>query len=1268
MNNDIHTLFRSLQRLVDTCADHDVTFDICVESADREAYHSTLGALNDCISRIASSGISREELAGALNEFRPEDAPDLSGIIDPQVLLPLMGLPFTRDQEDRIRTACRIWADAVIPSGPSQLEQYLVSHIRPLTLADLLDPANTRMQRFPAMLLIELGIKGRSGLSGPVFETGDDIPVPVSDDPALFSGLLSQALFRFFIRKGFIPKVFFRSLLMNAIFDAAVIETGGEEALSGILREDDPPVSVYTVAGHELAREEEGINDVRMLYRVVHEIRSPAQDEPAVTSPGNRVPFSLLEQCAALVLAGWATARSSSVIAENRTVDEMSRPDETPKKTTVAIILDWINTTARDPAGRSSPGDNRIRELNKTIKETEHLLRAITGNYSWCSAPMAPAPGTFRPPAIIRPGQKVLLYDRDVMAFRSPVACRALALEALYREWFGVRIHARDRPETGGDAFMRLAGIAFTPRAIQKGCRIHPGVIRLFETLAGEEYDPVIRPVEKNLLLELTLPDQFLAGACAEGRTGRPARDLVDLRDIVFSALDATRDARNDLADPALTDETCIRILHERIWPYLENLSFSPDIRSGEQGVAQGMYHDERPPQILPVGEAKRVDTSVPSTNPAIGSATGWTIAGTGPSLLEPDGLDIPGGPSQRGNGTLPDGNDHPPASGRGGAATHNHPLPGSDCDRQTGHVPSEITGDIEKLLHACKKGLGMLDHSRAGHKSPSVKGTPAEALADTPGSIEDLARETASIAASIHHGVTALSEKGMKGDRGTDGHLPIPGPQHGSAEQWDTPLKLSEKVQKAAGEFLKAVSGMKEDCGLQGPGPEGDSMTGSRTGMTRKALLELQQAGIEFQKIAGATIVTESDEWRASMHFHETDEIPGDTGQPESRRSGRLEPAFTTDTAGSEELWESLSYFDASYSDGSEQSDDGLPGRRITGEVADRRYEQGEQALTREAEQYLSALRQRTPGDWETMDEKAERIRRVALFESHRVREDDYTLYQRFYQPVAGLVAVARKNIQQALQKNRSHRDLTELLTGDDIDEENLAAVRTTMRIFKDEGREPDRTQWCLSLLIDASSSMHDETVTRKLESTIRTAILFGEALYRIDGIKFEIAAFADTEYIPLKRYQDEWNIHQGCYLISQVIQASGGTNDVGAVSSAIDRMNRLRMASGANRMIFIISDGQSGVGGREQMKMILSHNRETRIFGWGVGPDMEKIEETYRPYGTWVPDIADLPRSMGEILRREIARPAMIGWREDQRQSDCHADEGEGEQICTN
>jgi hypothetical protein len=528
--------------------------------------------------------------------------------------------------------------------------------------------------------------------------------------------------------------------------------------------------------------------------------------------------------------------------------------------------------------------------------------------------------------------------------------------------------------------------------------------------------------------------------------------------------------------------------------------------------------------------------------------------------------------------------------------------------------------------------------------------------------SLHDLAREIDDLTNRLGAQLRELRDA-QPGEEETGPSGPAMGRPPGKGQEMDDLLKTSENVFRAAGEFRKAVNDLEREIRESGSGPGASRI---RTGMTRKTLMDLQEAGVEFQRMTGASFRSRPGESRPLVRVPDQPEEPAPAQPPRSARTGPVAPAFMADAVDSAEVWESLSYFDASYGDDEDQGEDGASTGLYTRGTAEQRYVQGEQALTHEAARYLSALQHRTRSEWESIEEKAERIRQIALFETNEVGEDDFAMYQRFYQPVAGLVGVARKNIQQALQKNRATRDLTELSSGDDIDEENLAAVRTTMRIFRDSGKQEDRATWCLSLLLDASSSMHDETVAKKLEATIRTAILFGEALNRVQGITFEIAAFSDTEYIPLKRYQDDWNIHQGCYLIRQLIRASGGTNDVGAVGSALDRMNRLRMAAGANKMIFIISDGQSGVGGREQMRKILARHKEVRIFGWGIGPDMEKIEETYRPYGTHVREIADLPRSLGEVLRRELGRPAMAGWKEE-RPGTAAAETMAGETPCT-
>src|SRR5690606_9132787 len=218
-----------------------------------------------------------------------------------------------------------------------------------------------------------------------------------------------------------------------------------------------------------------------------------------------------------------------------------------------------------------------------------------------------------------------------------------------------------------------------------------------------------------------------------------------------------------------------------------------------------------------------------------------------------------------------------------------------------------------------------------------------------------------------------------------------------------------------------------------------------------KEAFRELQEAEVEFQRRCAASASVYED---GGLQIRLSEEA-GDPGtRPPTTSRGRLTTPSVPDPSCYPDVWDCFAYSAATYDHGSRSEPEGPSG---TGKspIEQKPYDPGEQALTREAEQYLSTLKQRTKSDWETIEEKAERIRRIALFESHAVGEDDYTTYQRFYQPVAGLIGVARKNIQQALQKSRGSRDLNELMTGDDIDEENLAAVRTTMRIFRDRERE---------------------------------------------------------------------------------------------------------------------------------------------------------------------------------------------------------------------
>ena len=1231
MKDEISQLFGYLQRLIGSCAEHDITTDIFVGPADPEAYRAALEGVRGCSERIIASGITREQLLSLFMEHGGDYRSMLLGLVEPWDLIPLIVPAFTPVQEELIGAACREWAMATVPDDAESMASQIMSAVQPLALADLLSPLATGMLRFPAIMQLQTAGRGDLEMVRPAWDTGTRILVPATDDRAVFCGQLDLTIFWYLSGKGIIASPCIPEPVLQALYNIGVLRGASIEALAHAFASEGDLVTDLFRAGEGLAREMESITDIRILFRIVLAkfLHTPRPDNESVKDEDFTPSHNKIRQLSGHVLAGFVTARA-----------------ETSDRTCVDLVLDFIRSVAVRPSGRADPAPGQLRELERNVQEHEQLLRAVTGQYTWRATPMPPGSGGYRPVADLWPDRYLFIYDQEEMAYRSPDASKALVMEALYRHLYGLQPSDCDAKKEDENWYCRIVSVIGVQRAVQTGTLVHPGVTRWLKRLYNEEYDPVNRMVDKSRITRLSLPDQFLEMAVFEGRTGEQAPDTGDAS--VEHALYVTSQARKEIGTPQLTDDMCLTIINDQIWPVFRQLcTYAQGIAAETGSVSAGGFQRGAPlNMITPRGSAPRVDTTVPSAHHPENSLTGKAIEGKGKSLLDDDGLLVPGGHS--GTGTKPTGreatehnqNAQPEGPGHGTASC---PYPADTTGNNgKGGLEPGIQETARRMMEACTKSRELLDElSPAGNIGETENGTNRETLS----ALRDLAGKINTMAGTIEREVRDSRAMNIPGVNERTQPESSPGRIHEGGKLSEDLLKTIETVKKATCEYRDALKKVERTI------ESSDSDPGTiqhLTGMTKKAFMDLQQAGTEFQRLSGGPSLTGSE--RPMVRLPEADDDPDSDRAISATRRGRLEPSFVADTGYTPGVWESLSYFDASFDDGTQAEPEGPLSGRQSSDIAERRFEQNTQALTREATLYLSALRQRTRSDWETIDEKAERVRRVALLESHTVGQDDYATYQRFYQPVAGLTGVARKNIQQALQKTRASRDLNELTTGDDIDEENLAAVRTTMRIFRDRGREPDKTRWCISLLIDASSSMHDETVARKLQATIQTAILFGEAVNRITGIRFEIAAFSDTEYIPLKRYQDDWNIHQGCYLIRQVVQATGGTNDVGAVSSALDRMNRLRMSAGANRMIFVISDGQSGVGGREQMRTILSTNKSTRIFGWGIGPDMEKIEETYRPYGTWVRDISDLPRSMGEVLRRELGRPAMAGWKDDQ------------------
>ena len=282
MNDEVRQLFRFLTRLLDSCADHDVITDALVSPADPEAYRAALDGIRDCIGRIQASGITRDQLACVISELDESSPLFAGGTIDPVDLIPLILAKFTSTQETLVCSACDEWGQALDPANPEETATTIRSAISPLSLADLLSPHVTRMQRFPAFLALEAGEKIPLPGTIPFFEADDRILIAPSDDPALFAGQIHPAVFRFLVRRRILSDPFFPDLVIQALGDIGVIREGGYDALERIFPDETPPAGVLFRAGQALFRESGPVTDVRTLFGLS---RKEVQPEKELTLP-----------------------------------------------------------------------------------------------------------------------------------------------------------------------------------------------------------------------------------------------------------------------------------------------------------------------------------------------------------------------------------------------------------------------------------------------------------------------------------------------------------------------------------------------------------------------------------------------------------------------------------------------------------------------------------------------------------------------------------------------------------------------------------------------------------------------------------------------------------------------------------------------------------------------------------------------------------------------------------------------------------------------
>ena len=714
------------------------------------------------------------------------------------------------------------------------------------------------MQRFPAFLALEAGEKIPLPGTIPFFEADDRILIAPSDDPALFAGQIHPAVFRFLVRRSILSDPFFPDLVIQALGDIGVIREGGYGALERIFSDEISPAGELFRAGQVVFLESGMVTDVRTLFWV-----SLKEGEA-----GSVTDFAGMERSSGHVLAGMLAASS----------DPME----------IRQVLDFVRSAAGRPSGRAEPGPGPARDLEKGMQENEQLLRAVTGDYAWRAVPMHPESCMFRPLVDLWPERHLLLYDPAELAYRSPDAARALVMEAWYGMRFRLDTSGCDTPDDPW--YPRLVRVLGIPGALRKGSALHPGVSRWIDQFCREEYSLVNLCADRSRISRLPLPDQFLEGVLCEARTGDPAVHIRD--EAIQYALRMTFEARMEME--TATDEECTRIIRDRVWPVFGQVCLAPDGygvagSASSSGTAKGTALP-----FSPRGTVARQDETVQSPQQPSSAFTGRALTGESNSRSGDGGIPLPTG-SSRATMQSGDQSSDPGVPGSGSGHVPREGSPGRG-DRSSG-----VAATMDSMMDACTRSRDLLD---------TLASSPGQGDGPLPDTLPEDPNETASALSALSRKIEdlagALSQQ-LHGHRDAERTGPdIPG--H-NPEELDGLLKVSDKVGKVAREFKESVGELGRQIRAGGSGHD---TTGQLTGISRKVLEDLQEAGAEFQRLSADSSLFQEDRTRPAIR------VPDADNEPASRmsilRMGHLDPAFVPDTTYTPDVWENFSYFDATF------------------------------------------------------------------------------------------------------------------------------------------------------------------------------------------------------------------------------------------------------------------------------------------------------------------------------------------------------------------
>ncbi|MFA5100575.1 MAG: VWA domain-containing protein, partial [Candidatus Omnitrophota bacterium] len=1276
----VRNYYLAKRALVQACAQVNPLTGQIMQAADQDGYDK---ALNDIMSnaRLAQTLVERgSDLIAAVDsvrsdkEFKPEE------IKERQEIIHAAGYEFNAEQKAIIDSLAREWSKVVAePKYQQQVYEKIIAATVPLSAERFLSAKFTQQYDIIVnMILGMFGVLEKSGLSATASMKIKESFIIMQRYPDMvqFRGSLSHEMFHFLGREGYIPLPHYSELVAHAISTAEFYKIGGPEAIKRI--ECGLRLELFE-AGRKLARTEKSLKTLIPVSETTYNVIGNHHAASGWLNGEAKVNIASLdiEREMGRVLAGWAVG-----VNEDLGIDIK------------VSLFEFARNVLSQPRGMAPLTPEDLKGVMGIAREIEILAHTLSGNYHLTMVPWRPVWEGDQPSwRIIKEWNEFHFVPED-LAYLPQQAALGLAMEELLRLlYFNPRVIEAEMKTDG--LFMTLIQVMQTPRAVKKGLKSWPGAEAWFNKLYEEQYDKASEFMKKIRTQQMPLYIQYLEAALYEARRNRPDAQFCDEK--VVKALEKTKKVRAAAVD-AVKDHGFYKIVKKDIWPVLQELykqsekdqtaqqQFEEMVKNNQvqlPGPQQQMAGAGSTPSLkgMPSQQRQQVEKQIeqalkqmtPQQKEQLAKEVAEKLAqaekefarqnlglGTVPQQITPQPQE-PRLPSKQqcqigdlrqlakeARETSEDINDQvdsmmkqmeqaknaqrdltQKAGSIRQSAADKQPQQqdARELERQSRDIKErseQLSKDAEKLSGLSKK---MKDQACELCKDRQESEQACKDSQDLNGRSQDIQNKTGQLkdkADDLANKVDRLSQQiGNRPDN--------VGPVKEQAQQVqeagkdvgkdlkdlksaaDDYKEKSSQLEKMLGDLEKKLkdeddqAAQQQGEGQKGEGQEGEGQEGQG------------QEG-EGQEGAGQEGAGQEGQGR---------EGEGQSGQPQpSNQGGFSKPDY--DEAPTGPLGDILSNLK-----------DKLTGAAAKDEINED-FRPDQQQVSDEARQYLAELAQRRRSDWQSLDQKANDLLRQAKLEEHGLTSGQYDLVEKHFKPVSGLVNVMRQNLQQQLQKNMRAGEVNDLLCGDELDDDNLALVRASNRIFREE-IQPNKYMWRLSLIVDLSGSMGGE----KVVAAVQTVILYAEALNKIKNIEFEIVGFENREFIPLKLYADVWNLHKMHFVVAESLRVAshgGGTNDVGALISAIERI-RAGARFETNKMIFIITDGCSGMGGYREMSKIMDKNRDIRIFGWGVGSDMQEVEETYKPYGIWVPEVPDLPVKVGEILRRELGKPVMIG-----------------------